>query len=385
MKLTQFFKDFFHSEKTGGLLLVLCAMISLFLANSTIGSGYIPFWQTTLGEHTINEWINDGLMTIFFLLIGLELEREWYAGELSDRKNALLPLIAAIGGVVMPAFIYWIFTKGTADIDGMGIPMATDIAFAVGILSVLGDKVPPSLKVFLTALAVIDDLMAILVIAFFYTESVSLLYLSLTAAVAFLLFILNRLKIHNGLPYLLGGLLLWYFMLKTGVHPTLAGVILAFALPFGKGDRTSISFRWQHLLHRPVAFLILPLFALANTALIIPSGVSESIHSPLSHGIMIGLVVGKPLGICLFSVIAVGWGFCQWPLGINWKHIIGAGLLGGIGFTMSIFITLLAFEETSKTEVAKISIMIASLVAGLLGLIYLLWLLSDSKKKKVSV
>jgi NhaA family Na+:H+ antiporter len=372
MKLSRLFKDFFNSEKTGGILLICCTCLSMILANSAWGQHYIAFWENeSVSGHSIGHWINDGLMAIFFLLIGLELEREVYAGELSNFKNALFPVLCALGGVIIPAGIYFAFNAGSPTVDGVGIPMATDIAFAIGILSILGNKVPPSLKVFLTALAVIDDLCAIIVIAIFYTDSISFLHLSLSLGIFIILLVLNRLKIRNLIPYLIGGVGMWYFMLHSGVHATLSGVLLAFAIPFGNGDEKSTSYILQHFLHKPVAFIIIPLFALANTCIVFSPGWHEGLYTNESIGIIGGLALGKPIGIVVFGAIAVFTGICTLPAGLKWKHIGGVGFLGGIGFTMSIFITLLAFNDQEHISIAKISIIFASLISAVLGLILL--------------
>src|SRR5690606_35243987 len=269
MKLTKLFKEFFESEKSTGLILIGCTIISLLLANSALSSDYIDIWHTQFSGHTIEQWINDGLMAIFFLLIGLELEREIYHGELSKIKNATLPIFAALGGIALPAAIYIAFNYGTPEQSGSGIPMATDIAFALGILSLLGKRVPNALKVFLAALAIIDDLGAIIIIAVFYTKTLLWSNLMYALGIFAILLILNRLEVRNLIPYLIGGVFMWYFMLLSGVHATIAGVLLAFAIPFGNGDEKSTSYILQHFLHKPVSFVILPIFALANTAIIL--------------------------------------------------------------------------------------------------------------------
>ncbi|MGC4103441.1 Na+/H+ antiporter NhaA [Ferruginibacter sp.] len=371
MKLTKLFNDFFNSEKAGGLILVLATILSLCIANSPWQTAYTNCWQFSFAGHSVVHWINDGLMTIFFLLIGLELEREIYTGELSSFKNASLPVIAAVGGMIVPALIFLLFNTGGPGQPGAGIPMATDIAFAVGILSLLGSRVPASLKIFLTALAVIDDLGAIIVIAVFYTSTLSLVHLFLALGVFAVLLVLNRLKIQNPVPYLLGGIVMWYFMLQSGVHATLAGILLAFAIPFGNGDERSVSYRIQHFLHKPVAFFILPLFAMANTGISISSDWYAGLTQNLSVGIIAGLLTGKPLGIALFAYIGTAVKFCTLPSELKWKHIIGAGFLGGIGFTMSVFITLLAFTDAVITDTAKIAILIASCAAGIIGYLFL--------------
>lgn len=372
MLRTKIFKDFFESEKIGGLILIFCTIISLLVANSSFATSYHHFWAAPVFGQTLEYWINDGLMTIFFLLIGLELEREIYQGELSNIKDALLPIFAAIGGMLVPAGIYLFFNWETAAQSGAGIPMATDIAFALGVLSLLGNRVPVSLKIFLTALAVIDDLGAILVIAFFYTKTILWTNLLIALALFIGLFILGKyFKVRNLIPYLIGGVAMWYFMLHSGIHATITGVLLAFAIPFGKGKKKSTSYILQHALHKPVAFVILPIFALANTAIAVNGNIEEILVATSSIGIALGLIIGKPLGIFLLTLVAVKLRFCRLPEGLNWKTIVGVGFLGGIGFTMSIFITLLAFENEMLITHAKLIIMLASLLAGSLGYVFL--------------
>jgi len=369
------FKHFFDSEKSSGIVLIICTLVSLLIANSAFGTNYLGIWSSYLLGLPIEHWVNDGLMAIFFLLIGLELERELYNGELSSFKNALLPVIAALGGIVCPALIHFTFNANTSTQAGIGIPMATDIAFALGVLALLGSRIPLSLKVFLAALAVIDDLGAIIVIAIFYTAKINLFYLVAAVLVFAILILLNRIfRIMMLTPYLIGGAVLWFCMLKSGIHATIAGVLLAFAIPFSPktDDEQSPSHRLEHVLHKPVAFLILPIFALANTGIIINNDWDQSLTTTNSLGIMAGLLIGKPLGIMIFCLIAVGLGICKLPAGLNWKHIFGAGLLGGIGFTMSIFITNLAFTGNSDVITAsKIAVFLASLAAGLLGFFWL--------------
>lgn len=371
MQATRLFREFFNSEKAGGLILLFCTAISLIVANSPLGGGYHAFWQTSLAGHSIGHWINDGLMTIFFLLIGLELEREIYQGELSRIKDALFPLFGAIGGMLIPAGIFLLFNFASPSRSGAGIPMATDIAFALGILSLLGNKVPTSLKVFLTALAVMDDLGAILVIAIVYTKTLAWINLGIALGIFGALLILNRLKVKNLIPYLAGGLAMWYFMLHSGVHATITGVLLAFAIPFGDGGERSPSYILQHFLHKPVAFIILPVFALANTAITITGSIGHVLAENYSIGIALGLIVGKPLGIFLFSFLAARARFCQLPPELNWRMIFSVGCLGGIGFTMSIFITLLAFDSDTLINNAKLVILLGSLIAGLIGFLFL--------------
>lgn len=377
MKLTPLFKEFFISEKAGGILLISCTIISLVLANSFLQDGYLQIWHFKLAGQTAVHWINDGLMAVFFLLIGLELEREIYNGELSSLKNATLPIVAAIGGMVVPAGLFLLFNFGTSTQSGAGIPMATDIAFAIGILSLLGNRVPASLKILLTALAIIDDLGAIILIAIFYTNSLHWGNLGIAIGIFLLLVILNRLKVHNLIFYLIGGVAMWYFMLHSGVHATIAGVLLAFAIPFGSGDEKSPSYILQHFLHKPVAFFILPLFALANTCIVIDSNWQAGLGQSNSVGILAGLIIGKPLGIFLFSAASVVLGLCVLPQGLKWKQILGVGFLAGIGFTMSIFISLLAYDNAEQVNQSKIAILIASLIAGAIGFLWLRWTLKD--------
>jgi NhaA family Na+:H+ antiporter len=377
--LTTLFTEFFNSEKAGGFILIGCTIISLLVANTGAGESYLHFWHKEAGfesdqlhlRYSIEYWINDGLMTLFFLLVGLEIEREIYIGELSNLKNASLPIFAAIGGMIVPAIAHLMLNSGTDTQSGFGIPMATDIAFALGILSLLGSTVPTSLKVFLTALAIIDDLGAIIIIAVFYTETFSFFYFGLAMAIFALLTVFNRMRIHNLWLYLLPGIVMWYCMLQSGVHATVSGVLLAFALPFGSGDENSPSYRLQHYLHKPVAFVVLPLFALANTGIVFSSGWYTHMVSKNSLGILIGLIAGKPVGILLFTYTAVKLKLSSLAEDIQWNHIIGAGLLGGIGFTMSIFITLLAFKENELVVDSKIAVLIGSVVSGIGGLLYL--------------
>lgn len=387
MKIKGLYKEFIESEKSGGIILIFCTIISLMIANSSWSETYLHLWHGNIGSESLEYWINDGLMAIFFLLIGLELEREIYIGELSNFKKASLPIVGAIGGMLVPALIYMIFNFGTDTQAGGGIPMATDIAFAVGVLSLLGNKVPTALKVFLVALAVIDDLGAILVIALFYPSETSGGMLGLAAGTNLLiaggifavLLVMNRLKIYILLPYLVLGAVMWYFMLHSGVHATVTGVLVAFAIPFQKGEKTSISYKLQHFLHLPVAFFILPLFALANTCVVIDTNWASSLTTNSSLGIMLGLIVGKPLGILFLCFVAVKLKFSSLPYAIRWKHILGVGMLAGIGFTMSIFITILAFDQKTIIDHSKIAILIASLVSGIIGFVYLKFVLKSKK------
>lgn len=370
MKLTQSFNAFISSDRTPGIILIACTIISLSLSN--LLPGYTALWHLNIGHHSLIHWINDGLMTIFFLLIGLELEREVYQGELSTVRGAMLPALAALGGMVVPAGIYFLFNSGAdGNLAGVGVPMATDIAFALAALSLAGRRVPAGLKIFLTALAVIDDLGAILVIAIFYTSTIDWLNLGIAGGIFALLMVFNRLRVNNAVPYLLGGAIMWYFMMGSGVHATITGVLVAFAIPFGSGDKQTLSYKLEHWLSKPVAFFILPIFALANTSIVIDQSFYRELGSAVSIGIMAGLFAGKPLGILLFTYATVKLKLSKLTQGITWNHIFGAGMLGGIGFTMSIFISLLAFNNPLLVDHAKISVMIASLVSGLAGFLYL--------------
>jgi Na+:H+ antiporter, NhaA family len=371
------FREFFKSEKTGGFILIACTIASLVIANSAWSDSYLHFWHAQLDlsfwqidlDYNIEYWVNDALMAIFFLLVGLEIERELYVGELSTFRNAILPVIAAAGGMLVPALIHFIFNGGTPTQSGFGIPMATDIAFALGILSLAGNKVPVSLKIFLTALAIIDDLGAITVIAVFYTQGFSLAFFLAAMGVFGVLYVLGRLKV-NSLPlYIIGGIIMWYCMLKSGVHATIAGVLLAFAIPFHKENDKNISYKLQHSLHYPVAFFILPVFALANTAIVFPDNFLGSLSTRNSIGIILGLIIGKLGGIFFASFAAVKSGIAALPEGVRWGQVAGLSLLGGIGFTMSIFITNLAFTDQDIIVASKLSILIASVMAAIAGLI----------------
>lgn len=377
MRPTAIFLNFFKSEKAGGIILIFATAFSLIIANTSFGDAYTSVWNFNIADYSVVHWINDGLMTIFFLLIGLELEREIYNGELSDIKNAYLPIFGAVGGIALPALIYYFINNGTGYENGIGIPMATDIAFAIGIMSLLGKRVPLTLKVFLTALAIIDDLAAIIIIAVFYSQGLVLTNLFIALGIFVILLVLNRMKVHVLLPYLIGGVIMWYFMHNSGVHATITGVLLAFAIPFGKGDHTSISNKLENFLHKPVAFIILPLFALANTAIILGSGWMNNFIEPYSMGIILGLLVGKPIGILLFSLLGAALGLCILPGNLKWKNIFGVGLLAGIGFTMSIFIANLAFEDANIIDNAKIAILAASLMAAVSGFLVLRFTLKE--------
>lgn len=381
MKLTQYFKKFFESSQSSGILLILCVLVSLFIANSSLGTGFQSALDSHLGPYSVSEWINDGLMTIFFLLVGLEIKREMLEGELSNVKNASLPIFAAIGGMLVPALIYAYFNQGTEYAKGWGIPMATDIAFSLAIISMLSKRVPASIKIFLAALAIVDDLGAILVIAIFYTEQLHWIYLIISGGILILLFLFNRFGVKKHIYYLIPGAVLWYCMHHSGIHATIAGVLLAFTIPTNESD-TEISplEKLEGILHTPVNYLIMPVFALANTNIVFHTGMVDGLFTNFGAGIIGGLIAGKLTGILLFCFIAIKLGISELPQNANWSQMAGVGLLAGIGFTMSIFIAILSFKGHQEIQdEAKFAILVASTLAGFAGYIVLKF---ASKKKK---
>ena len=389
MELSKYFQKFFHSSKTSGILLILCVFLSLIIANTSSAEDFQNFLDTKIGteifhlNYSLSVWINDGLMAIFFLLVGLEIKRELVEGELSDIKKASLPIFAAIGGMLIPALIFIAFNHSTDYKNGWAIPMATDIAFSLAIISLLGKSVPNSLKIFLSALAIVDDLGAIIVIALFYTDSIDWLSLGVCGGITLLLIILNKLKVTKIIFYLVPGLFLWYFMHHSGIHATIAGVILAFTIPTNVSD-TEISplEKLEEQLHIPVSFFIMPIFALANTNITFQAEVLDHFVGPLSLGIIFGLFAGKVLGINLFSFLAIRFKLGELPAFSAWKEMIGAGFLAGIGFTMSIFVSLLAFPgNIENQDISKISILFASVLSGIVGFI----ILKTKKKSSLPV
>lgn len=384
------FTRFFHSSSAGGIILLICVAVSLLIANSSWAANFQQLLNTEFGfqsdllhlRYPVSLWINDGLMAIFFLLVGLEIKREIVEGELSSLRQASLPVLAAIGGVLVPALIYALFNSGNeATAKGWGIPMATDIAFALGILSILGDKVPSGLKIFLAALAIVDDLIAILVIAIFYSSDLNFIYLGLAAAVFFLLIIFNRCGVKNVFFYLIPGLFIWYFIHNSGIHATIAGVLVAMTLPTNDDDTDSPLEKLEHFLTRPVNFIIMPIFAIANTNITFESGMVEGLVSNLGFGIVLGLLLGKPIGIFTMSWLSVKLKFGELPAETDWIHVLGLGLLGGIGFTMSIFIALLSFKHPEYQNEAKFAVLAASVLAGISG--FMLLSLYNKKKQQV--
>lgn len=417
------FQEFVKAEASGGILLIICTIIALIWANSPINESYFHLWQTNIsinfGDNILNfslhHWINDGLMAIFFFVVGLEIKREFLVGELSSAKQAALPIAAALGGMIFPAVIYTIFNFGSEGSTGWGIPMATDIAFVIGILALLGDRVPLSLKVFVTALAIADDIGAVLVIAIFYTTEISFLSLGIGAIFLLLLIFANLLGVRNLLIYIILGIGLWLTFLSSGVHATVAGVLLAFTIPassrintkefltrgkkllddFDKAGKEGPNVltneerqnivnelennckkistplqRFEHNLTSWVSFFIMPLFALANAGVALSNESISSLIEPVSIGIILGLFLGKQIGVFIFTWIAIKIGIASKPKN-SWAKIYGAGILAGVGFTMSLFITNLAFIDDQLIEIAKVGILAASLISGIVGYLVL--------------
>lgn len=374
-------REFLHDSRAVGIILFVCTIISLVLANSDWADSYLGFWNIEIHlpevlqlPHSFLHWINDLLMAVFFFLVGMEIKRELMVGELSSLKKSIVPVAAAVGGMLVPAGIFVLLNSGTEFHHGWGIPMATDIAFSLGIASILGKKVPLSLKVFLMALAIIDDLGAILVIALFYGGDIQWSFLIAGAAICTLLWVLNFFKVKFGLFQFLLGLLLWYCVFRSGIHATIAGVVFAMFVPIKDLPR------YEHTFHDPVNFLILPIFALANTAIPIPPDFAGAITTSLSWGILLGLVLGKPIGITLMSWLMVKFNLGEKPKGVTWMQVAGVGALAGIGFTMSIFIATLAFGDKNSQDISKIATLLASGAAVLLGMI---WLNFASRKNTI--
>ncbi len=418
--------EFLHQEASGGILLMVCTVIALVWANTALAHTYHDLWHThfivSLGslltlDYSIHYWINDGLMAIFFFTVGLEIKRELLVGELSSMQKASLPIAGALGGMIIPAILYTIFNSGGEGASGWGIPMATDIAFVVGIMALLGPRVPLTLKIFVLALAIADDIGAVLVIAIFYTSEISITALVVAAIVLVILFVINKLGTKSLIPYTILGIILWLAFLKSGVHATIAGVLLAFTIPavsrydtnkfsekvkqliksfdetgdhwknvLNNSDRqhdvlaieescekilTPLQ-RFEHNLHPWVSFLIIPVFALANAGVTLSGlDIIDSLLSPVSLGIIAGLFIGKQFGIFAFSFIAVKLKMASLPEGVNWKNLYGAGILAGIGFTMSLFIAGLAFNNPELLDLSKIGILTGSLLSGIFGFVFL--------------
>lgn len=424
------FQSFLHAETSGGILLLICTVAALAWANSTWSESYFHLWHTNISinigttslSYSLHHWINDGLMVIFFFVVGLEIKREFLVGELSSSQKAALPVAGALGGMIFPALVYILFNTGSEGFSGWGIPMATDIAFVIGILALLGSRVPLSIKIFITALAIADDIGAVLLIAFFYTSDISFISLMIAFFFVILLIISNAVGIRNLLIYLLLGIGLWLAFLQSGVHSTVAGVILAFIIPastrinslrfltegkkllddFDKAGEESESTltnqerltvvqtlegncekvmtplqRFEKGLHPWVSFIIMPLFAFANAGVNLGEDFFSSLVNPVSIGIITGLFVGKQLGIFTFSWIAIKLGIALKPEGVSWKKIYSAGILAGIGFTMSLFISNLAFGEGELLNISKVGILTGSLISGIIGFFILKSSLKD--------
>ncbi|MET3981518.1 NhaA family Na+:H+ antiporter [Mucilaginibacter sp. UYP25] len=362
------FAEFIRSYATGGVILVTCVIISLIIANTALHTPFTHFLDNHIGPYSRLTWINDGLMAIFFLLVGLEIKDEVLNGELSDRQSATLPVFAALGGMLVPAGIYALVNYNTATRAGWGIPMATDIAFVVAIISVIKSRVPQSLQVFIKALAIVDDLGAILVIAIFYSAGLHTTYLLLALGMFVLQMLFNRFNVRYLLAYIIPGVFMWYFIHHSGIHATVAGVLTAMAIPHDvKLDYSPLK-KLIHLLENPVNFLIIPIFALANSNINISESLAgDNLISPLSAGILLGLMLGKPIGITLFSWLAVKLKLSKLADGVKWMQVWGIGQLAGIGFTMSIFLALLSFTDTTLHNQAKLTILISSVLAAAIG------------------
>ncbi|MEP6747179.1 MAG: Na+/H+ antiporter NhaA [Bacteroidota bacterium] len=371
---------FFNDSRAVGVLLIVCTVLSLLLSNTGGGLWYISIWHNELTglsgvlPETPGKWINDFLMAFFFLMAGMEIKRELLNGELSSFKKAILPFGAALGGMVVPALIFILVNAHTSYMHGWGIPTATDIAFSLGVASLFGKKIPVGLKILLMALAIIDDLGAIIVIALFYGAKIKWLFLGLSAAIYGSLWVCNIYKIKVGVIQIVLSLLLWYSIFNTGIEASISGVLIAFAMPLSTLPLI------EKYLHKPVNFGILPLFALANTAVLIPSNFGAALTSTISLGVMLGLVAGKPIGIFLFSRLLVFLKIAKLPSNINWNQLVGMGMLAGIGFTMSIFTTTLAFTDNSSRDMAKIAILIA-----MVGSVAISWVFFGLLSKKTAV
>ena len=378
------FKWFFKLEAASGLLLLIAALIALIISNSSYSELYFHTLEQYLFvginnfglKLSVHHWINDALMAIFFFFVTLEIKREFIQGELSNLKKALLPIIAAVGGMVVPALFYIFINFGNSEtINGWAIPSATDIAFSLGILSLLGTRVPISLKIFLTALAIIDDLGAILIIAFFYSGDLSIVYLCLILISFIFLLILNKFNVKIFSPYFLIGIFMWYFTYKSGIHATIAGVLLASTIPHRqKGKDFSLLINIEHAISPYVAFIIMPLFAFANAGVSL-NGISfSSLMLPVPLGILVGLFFGKQLGVMLFSYISVKLKMAQMPDNSTWLNLYGVSILTGIGFTMSLFVGNLAFvDNTQYIDGVKIGVLVGSLISTVFGYFLLLF------------
>jgi NhaA family Na+:H+ antiporter len=373
--LTRPFVAFAHQSWAGGVLLLICAVVAIACANSPWRDAWDHFWHTDIAisfgsasiRHSLAHWINDGLMVVFFLLVGLEIKREMSSGELSTRQKAMLPIAGALGGMLVPAGIYALVNQGGEGLRGWGIPMATDIAFALGIMRLVAGRIPAALFIFLTALAIADDLGAVLVIAVFYTAQLDLGALAAAGGITLALFGLNRLGVTAGFPYAIGGIALWLATVASGIHATIAGVLLALTIPLRADEHASTLHRWEHALHPWITFVIVPLFALANAGVDVGGNFAAAVQAPIFWGVFVGLVVGKPLGIAGLSWLVVRTGLASLPEGVTWFQVFAVSCLGGIGFTMSLFINSLAFTDPLHIDEAKLGIIAASILATVIG------------------
>ena len=365
-------------QAISGVLLLACALTALAWANSSWAAQYHALWHLPLGPTTLLHGVNDGLMALFFLMVGLEIKHEIQGGALSTVRQAALPVVGAIGGMLVPALVYVAVARDSDALRGWGIPMATDIAFALGIVALLRDRVPAGLRVFLAALAIADDIGAVLVIALFYTPSVNTVALGATALIMGALLLLNTKRVQALWPYLAGGLLLWVAVYSSGIHASIAGVLLAVTIPArgangeAQGSAPSVQHRLEHGLHWPVTYLIVPIFAFANAGVTLPANIGAFASQPAVLASALGLVIGKPLGITGAAWLAVRAGWAALPDGADWPRVIGVAALGGIGFTMSLFIAALAFGESALLDAAKLGVLVGSLVAGGFGALLLL-------------
>ncbi|OBQ67680.1 Na+/H+ antiporter NhaA [Mesorhizobium erdmanii] len=374
------FREFLDGEAAGGIILMVAAALALIVANSPLAETYFSVLHAYLGPLSVSHWVNDGLMAVFFLLVGLEIKREMLDGQLSTWPRRVLPGIAAAGGMLVPALVYVLINRDNGPaLSGWAIPTATDIAFALGVLSLLGSRVPASLKVFLTALAIIDDLGAVIIIAIFYTSGLSLAYLGAAFAVIAVLVVLNRMRVMTLVPYLVLGAILWVLVLKSGVHATLAGVALALTIPLersagiGHDLHHSPLHRLEHGLHRIVPFFVIPIFGFANAGVSLAGLSFGALIEPLTLGVAAGLVVGKLVGVLGSSALAIRLGLADLPAHAGWSHMVGISLLCGIGFTMSLFIGLLAFAgDVALQDAVKVGILAGSFIAAILGAAVLL-------------
>ena len=382
--LTEAFMYFFRQEASSGILLLVCAILAMGIANSPWAGEYAHFLHREIplgvGDYGLSmsllHWINDGLMAVFFFVIGMEIKREFLFGELQSLSATLLPITAAIGGMLVPAGIYILLNLGEPSLGGWGIPMATDIAFALGVLSFAAGNVPRSVAIFLTALAIVDDLGGILVIAVFYTNTLDISALAIGAAALLAVWLAARQGVKSFLPYLAGGLAAWYAFLQAGIHPTIAGVLLGFLIPAGsfRTMRQHLLYKLEHKLAPWSAFFIMPVFALSNAAIPLDASSFSGLLSPIGLGVIGGLFLGKPLGIFLSVYLLIRLGIVKMPAGVSYSHFAGAGILGGIGFTMSLFIASLAFAEPQALTTAKTGIVCASLLSGILGMLVFRWI-----------